>query len=102
MKKLLKPFKSKAMLRIAVFSTLFVLMDTFIEMNKQTEEQVTYSITLENLASANIEADGETDTPGSYDKFKQHSEDCPNSTKKRKWCTNDGVRNTCKSVSCAS
>ena len=47
------------MLRIAMFATLFVLMDTFIEMKKKTEEQVTYSITLENLASANIEADGE-------------------------------------------
>ena len=89
------------MLRIAVFATLFVLMDTFIEMKKKTEEQTTYSITLEDLAQANSEADGETDTPGPYDKFKQHSEDCPNSTKKRKWCTNDGVRNTCKSVSCA-
>ena len=52
MKKLLKPLKSKAMLRIAVFATLFVLMDTLIEMNKKTEEQVNYSITLENLASA--------------------------------------------------
>ena len=59
MKKLIKPLKSKAMLRIATFATLFVLMDTFIEMNKKTEEQTTYSITLEDLASANIEADGE-------------------------------------------
>ena len=102
MKKLLKPLKSKAMLRIVVFATLFVLMDTLIEMNQKTEEQVTYSITLEDLASANVETDGETGTPGPYDKFKQHSEDCPNSTKTRKWCTNDGIRNTCKSVSCAS
>ena len=47
------------MLRIAMFATLFVLMDIFIEMNKKTEAQTTYSITLENLASANIEADGE-------------------------------------------
>ena len=59
MKKLLKPLKSKAMLRIAMFATLFVLLDTFIEMNKKTEEKTTYSITLEILASANIEADGE-------------------------------------------
>ena len=42
-----------------MFATLFVLMDTFIEMNKKTEEQTTYSITLENLAQANIESDGE-------------------------------------------
>ena len=47
------------MLRIAMFATLFVLLDTFIEMNKKTEEQTTYSITPENLASANVEADGE-------------------------------------------
>ena len=47
------------MLRIAMFATLFVLLDTLIEMNKKTEEQITYSITLENLASANVETDGE-------------------------------------------
>ena len=76
-------------------------MDTFIEMSQKTEEQTTYSITLENLASANIEADGENDTPGPYDKFKQHSEDRLNYTKKRKCCTNDGIRSTCQSVSCA-
>ena len=102
MKNLLKRLKSKAMLRITIFATLFVLLDIFMEMNKKTEEQVTYSVTLENLASANVETDGETGTPGPYDKFKQHSEDCPNSTKTRKWCTNDGIRSTCKSVSCAS
>ena len=49
------------MCRIAIFATLFVLMDIFMEMNKKTEEQVTYSITLANLASANIEADGENE-----------------------------------------
>ena len=49
MKKLLKPLKSKAMLQIAVFATLFVLMDIFIEMNQKTEEQTTYRITLEDL-----------------------------------------------------
>ena len=59
MKKLLKPLKSKAMLRIAMFATLFVLMDTFIEMKKKTEEQTTYSITLENLLHAQNETDGE-------------------------------------------
>ena len=47
------------MLQIAMFAALFVLMDIFIEMSQKTEEQVTYSITLENLAQANIEADGE-------------------------------------------
>ena len=50
------------MLQIAIFATLFVLMDIFIEMNKKTEEQVTYSITLENLANANVEADGEAES----------------------------------------
>ena len=49
------------MLRIAMFATLFVLMDIFIEMNKKTEEQTTYSITLENLAHGqNGETNGET------------------------------------------
>ena len=60
MKKLTKCLKSKAMLRIAMFTTLFVLLDTFIEMNKKTEERVTYSVTLENLASGqNGETNGE-------------------------------------------
>ena len=35
MKTLLKSLKSKAMLRIAMFATLFVLMDIFIEMKKK-------------------------------------------------------------------
>ena len=60
MKKLLKPLKTKAMLRIAVFATLFVLMDTLIEMNKKTEEQTTYSVTLEDLLHAQTETNGET------------------------------------------
>ena len=59
MKKLTKCLKSKAMLRIAMFTTLFVLLDTFIEMNKKTEEQVTYSITLESLLQAQNETNGE-------------------------------------------
>ena len=33
-------------------------MCLFMDMMEETEEQTTYSITLENLASANIEADG--------------------------------------------
>ena len=64
MKKLIECLKSKAMLRIAVFATLFVLMDTFIEMNKKTEEQVTYSITLEDLLHAQTETNGETGGTG--------------------------------------
>ena len=53
------------MLRIAIFATLFVLLDTLIEMNKKTEEQVTYSITLENLARGqNGETNGETGGTG--------------------------------------
>ena len=60
MKKLIECSKSKAMLRIAMFATLFVLMDILIEMNKKTEEQTTYSITLENLAHGqNGETNGE-------------------------------------------
>ena len=70
MRNLVKRLKSKAMLRIVMFATLFVLLDTFIEMKKKTEEQVTYSITLENLAQGqNGEtggggADGETGGAG--------------------------------------
>ena len=47
------------MLRIAMFATLFVLLDTLIEMNKKTEEQTTYSITLEDLIHAQTETNGE-------------------------------------------
>ena len=53
------------MLRIAMFATLFVLMDTFIEMKKKIEEQVTYSITLEDLLHAQNETDGENGGGGS-------------------------------------
>ena len=59
MKKLLKPFKSKAMLQIALFAALFGVMDVFIEMKKKTEEQTTYSVTLEDLLHAQNETDGE-------------------------------------------
>ena len=52
------------MLRIAAFATLFVLMDTLIEMNQKTEEQVTYSITLEDLLHAQTETDGEAGGSG--------------------------------------
>ena len=64
MKKLIECLKSKAMLRIAVFATLFLLMDTLIEMNKKTEEQTTYSITLEDLLHAQTETNGETGGTG--------------------------------------
>ena len=37
-------------------------MELFVQMNEETEEQVTYSITLENLANANSEADGEAES----------------------------------------
>ena len=60
MKKIIKCLKSKARLRIAMFATLFVLLDIFIEMNKKTEAQTTYSITLENLLHAQSETNGET------------------------------------------
>ena len=64
MKNLVKRLKSNAMLQIAVFVTTFLLMDLFIQMNEKTEEQTTYSVTLENLALGNGETDGETGGTG--------------------------------------
>ena len=46
-------------LKFATFAALFGLMTFFMDMMEETEEQVTYSITLENLANANVETDGE-------------------------------------------
>ena len=64
MKKVLKPFKSKVMLQIALFAALFGVMDVFIEMKKKTEEQTTYSVTLEDLLHAQTETDGEAGGAG--------------------------------------
>ena len=64
MKNLLKSLKSKAMLQIALFAALFGVMDVFIEMKKKTEEQTTYSVTLEDLLHAQTETDGEAGGAG--------------------------------------
>ena len=39
---------------------IFGLMELFVQMNKKTEAQTTYSITLENLLHAQSETNGET------------------------------------------
>ena len=41
-------------MQFAVFAALFGLMSLFMEMMEETEEQTTYSITLENLTNANV------------------------------------------------
>ena len=53
----------KVTLKFAAFAALFGLMCFFMDMMEETEEQTTYSITLENLASANVETNGETQEP---------------------------------------
>ena len=47
-------------LQIATFAALFGLMTFFMEMMEKNEEQVTYSITLEDLLHAQTETNGET------------------------------------------
>ena len=49
----------KVALKFATFAAIFGLMCLFMDMMEETEEQTTYSVTLESLAQANIEADGE-------------------------------------------
>ena len=49
----------KVALQFATFAALFGVMTFFMEMMEETEEQVTYSITLQDLANANVETDGE-------------------------------------------
>ena len=60
----MKKQSKKVALQFATFAAIFGLMDLFIEMNKKTEERVTYSITLENLALGNGETNGETGGTG--------------------------------------
>ena len=57
----------KVTLQVAAFAALFGLMTFFMEMMEETEEQVTYSITLQDLANANSEADGENTGGGGAD-----------------------------------
>ena len=47
------------MLQIAIFAAFFGVMSHFMEMMEETEEQVTYSITLESLLHAQNETNGE-------------------------------------------
>ena len=49
----------KAALKFAAFAALFGLMSFFMEMMEETEEQTTYSITLESLLHAQSETNGE-------------------------------------------
>ena len=49
----------KVALQVATFAAIFGLMCLFMDMMEKTEEQTTYSITLQDLANANVEADGE-------------------------------------------
>ena len=53
----------KVALQFATFAAIFGLMCLFMDMMEKTEEQTTYSITLQDLANANSEADGESDDP---------------------------------------
>ena len=57
----MKNRNKRVALQIATFAALFGLMTFFMPMMEETEEQVTYSITLQDLANANIEADGEAE-----------------------------------------
>ena len=60
----MKNSNKKVALQYATFAALFVLLDTFIEMKKKTEEQTTYSITLEDLAHGQSETNGEAGGTG--------------------------------------
>ena len=46
-------------LQCATFAALFGLMSFFMDMMEETEEQTTYSVTLEDLALGNGETNGE-------------------------------------------
>ena len=50
----------KVALQVATFVAIFGLMSLFMQMMEENEEQTTYSVTLESLAHANGETDGET------------------------------------------
>ena len=54
----------KVALKCATFAALFGLMSFFMDMMEQTEEQTTYSITLQDLALGNGETNGETGENG--------------------------------------
>ena len=54
----------KVALKFATFAALFGVMSFFMEKMEQTEEQTTYSVTLESLALGNGETDGENGGTG--------------------------------------
>ena len=54
-------------LQCATFAALFGLMSFFMEMMNETEEQTTYSITLQDLALGNSETAGENGGGGGTD-----------------------------------
>ena len=54
----MKKQSKKVALQFATLAALFGLMSLFMEMTEETEEQTTYSITLENLVHAQSETDG--------------------------------------------
>ena len=55
----------KVALQVVTFAAIFGLMCLFMDMMEETEEQITYSVTLERLALGNGEADGENGGGGS-------------------------------------
>ena len=63
----MKNRNKRVALQIATFAALFGLMTFFMQMMEETEEQVTYSITLQDLALGNGEADGENTGGGGAD-----------------------------------
>ena len=56
----MKYSNKRVALQCATFAAIFGLMCLFMDMMEETEEQVTYSVTLENLALGNGETNGET------------------------------------------
>ena len=55
----MKNRNKRVALKFATFAAIFGLMSFFMDMMEENEEQTTYSITLQDLANANSEADGE-------------------------------------------
>ena len=55
----MKHSNKRVVLQCATFAAIFGLMCLFMDMMEETEEQTTYSITLQDLANANGETDGE-------------------------------------------
>ena len=58
----MRNFKKQRVLKFVAVLAIFGLMELFVQMNEETEEQTTYSVTLENLAHGNGETDGEAES----------------------------------------